>query len=373
MYKTAACCIALLLILLAFRTSSALLTPTPTPSHSHSQVRHGPDGLSLAIIAPTPTPTSEVELVITAEDAAGPKAEMAVSLVPTPTPDTEAVTAPRPAEPPMAPTPIIKAAPAPAPMAVNSGAPAALLANQSPSEGCQITNPPDSLGLDPFYKKYCSVQGLSIIASAEVSDLALQQAWESINHMLNGIAQVEEIKNSMAGLGIGIGIIGVHQAATDMPQHRNLSTLFPGVDWNNRTRAIGATVQIPLLSVAEENLLCQANNRWPGQNLLVHEFAHAIKNLGLDFVNPQFHIELQSIYQRAVDAGLWAGAYTISDVEEYWAEGVRIYFQTELDVNVPYGLPYPANTRDELQAYDPELYRMVESIFGLRDGVPLCP
>jgi hypothetical protein len=60
-------------------------------------------------------------------------------------------------------------------------------------------------------------------------------------------------------------------------------------------------------------------------------------------------------------------------VEEYWAEGVRIYFQTGLDVNAPYGLPYPANTRDELQAYDPELYWIVESIFGPRDGVPLCP
>ncbi len=238
---------------------------------------------------------------------------------------------------------------------------------------CGITTPLSSLGLDPFYTKYCSADGIPILASAAVPDQALQRAWVIVTDMLAGMPQANALKASMTGLRTRIGIIGVQQATTDMPEHRDLYTQFPGIDWNNRARGVGATPQMPLLSIAEENLLCYTSDRWAGENILVHEFAHMVKNMGLDIVDPEFGPELQTIYQHALDAGLWTNTYVASNVEEYWAEGVRLYFQDQPVENVPGSHPYPANTRAELQAYDPDLYAIVERIFGQRGGIPLCP
>ncbi|HXF65016.1 MAG TPA: hypothetical protein VNK95_25540, partial [Caldilineaceae bacterium] len=242
----------------------------------------------------------------------------------------------------------------------------------SSSDGCWVAPPPASLGLDPFYTKYCSALGIPIVASGEVPDRALQRAWAIVTQMLRGMPQAEAVRASLTRTSARIGIIGAAQATTDLPEHRSLYALFPDVDWNARARGVGATLEIPLLSVAEENLLCYPGDRWNGQNVLVHEFAHTLKNLGLDLVDPTFHAEVQRAYQQALDAGLWPGAYVSSDVEEYWAEGVRLYFQVEA-AGVPEGQPYPANSRAELQRYDPELYRLVERVFGPHDGISPCP
>jgi hypothetical protein len=243
----------------------------------------------------------------------------------------------------------------------------------NPAAGCSIAAPPDALGLDPFYGKFCSVYGLPVIASAGVPDLALQRAWQTVVMMLDGIAQAEEIRQAISANGVRIVIMSVHQVTTDIPEYRELYTTFPGIDWNTRTRGIGATAEIPVLAVGEENVLCYANDQWFGQNLLVHEFAHAIKNLGLDVIDPGFHTELARIYRHALDAGLWAGTYAASDVEEYWAEGVRVYFRQDGGPNAPGGQRYPADTRAELEEYDRELFNLIASVFGDREPVVRCP
>ena len=252
-------------------------------------------------------------------------------------------------------------------------APVAAAAAADPSlDGCWVTSPPGALGLDPFYAKYCSALGIPIVASTAVPDSALQQAWHIVTQMLSSAPRAEEIRSAIIATSTRIGIIGAKQATTEMPEHRSLYTLFPGIDWDTRARGVGATAEIPLLSIGEENLLCYADDRWTGQNVLIHEFAHTVKNMGLDRIDPTFHAEVQRIYQQALEAGLWPGTYVISDVEEYWAEGVRLYFQVDA-AGVPAGQPYPANSRAELQQYDPELYRIVERIFGPSAGIPPCP
>jgi hypothetical protein len=350
MSKIAARCVALGLCWLVFipqPASSDFLSDTFGSNPSHTWRKS--ETLSLAVMAEaTATPTP----------AATPATEIG-SLLPTVTPTAPAL-APDP-------TPVIEA------VAAVQSVYFAVASTSSSAGSCWVANPPDALALDPFYSKYCSAGGIPIVASAAVPDQALQRAWAIVTQMLDGLSQAEEIRASITRLAVRIGIIGAGQLTTDMPEHRDLYTLFPGIDWNNRARGVGATPQIPLLSIAEENLLCYPEDRWIGQNILVHEFAHAIKNLGLDVVNPGFHAELQDIYRRGLDAGLWAGTYVGSSIEEYWAEGVRIYFQVAPPAGVPGGQPYPANTRAELQVYDPELYGIIERIFGPRDGIPLCP
>ena len=61
----------------------------------------------------------------------------------------------------------------------------------------------------------------------------------------------------------------------------------------------GATVSNPVGSSAEENVMCHANDRYKGEDITVHEFAHSMHLLGLTFVYESFEQELQTLYQKA--------------------------------------------------------------------------
>jgi hypothetical protein len=370
MNKAIACCIALGICLLAYLAHLAF--PTSYDDRAGDSQRHTEreaEEFPLAVLAVAPTvpllPTvtatpiateATMEDVAVAATASAPVSAEAPALAPAATPATVAV---------IAPTAVA--------IGIDQTMSVAIASSDSLPEPCLVTGPPSSLGLDPFYTKYCSAHGLPIVSSAVVSDPALQRAWQTVIHMLDGMSQSVAVRNSIASFATRIGIIGVHQVTTDMPEHRNLYALFPSVDWNTRTRGVGATTQIPLLSIAEENLLCSADDLWIGKNILVHEFAHTIKNLGLDMVNPNVHTELLDVYQRALAAGRWANTYVASNVEEYWAEGVRLYFQIQMDGNAASGDLYPAHTRAELQSYDPELYQIIARVFDRPVDMPPCP
>ena len=45
----------------------------------------------------------------------------------------------------------------------------------------KVTAPPAALNLDPFYKKYISAKGYSIVSSDKVSDYALYEATYLVN------------------------------------------------------------------------------------------------------------------------------------------------------------------------------------------------
>ncbi len=380
MIRIVACCLALALGVYVFAVGLYSVLPT-----QHERVAHptlpAADEKSLAVLAEDailPTATVSSPQSILAGNAvllSHPVVEAppeAADLQPAPesspalAPALKAV-----ALPTVTPTPqplrAIVFDPTPAPVATTS-----VESIPSAPDGCTVAAPPPSLGLDPFYTKYCSALGIPIVASSEVPDAALHRAWEIVTHMLNGITHAEELQTSIIRTATRIGIIGAAQATTDMPEHRTLYTLFPNVDWNTRARGVGATLEIPLLSIAEENLLCYPGDQWAGQNVLVHEFAHTVKNLGLDLIDPAFHAEVQHAYQQALNAGLWPETYVSSNIEEYWAEGVRLYFQQDA-AGVPGGQSYPANSRAELARYDPELYRLVETVFGPRTGIAPCP
>src|SRR4029450_12665818 len=48
-----------------------------------------------------------------------------------------------------------------------------------------VTVPPESLGLDPFYKKYADAFGIPIVCSEKVDDVALLMARDIVNYMVS--------------------------------------------------------------------------------------------------------------------------------------------------------------------------------------------
>jgi hypothetical protein len=239
---------------------------------------------------------------------------------------------------------------------------------------CVISTPPASLGLDAFYGKYCSVRGIPLVAASVVPDAAFNEAWNVLENMLTGVSSA--VVQKIIANKIRIGIIGKDQLTTDMPEYRNLDKDFPlpgGQSWNARARGLGATVDIPLITGAEENILCLPGDRYVGESILLHEFSHTVLNLGVEFTDANFKGRLNTAYTAAKNKGLWQNTYADDTVEEYWAEGVQNYYNTNIESIPSNGIHNEINTRAELKTYDPDLFALIQEIFGAREFTPVCP
>ena len=225
-----------------------------------------------------------------------------------------------------------------------------------------VAAPPADLGVDPFYEKYVDAAGLPIISSARVPDEALLQARRLIEEMLAGR---RDVLATLAANNVRVAIMAEGSGITELPELSDLYEAFPGIDWDDRTRGGGAgpTVVRPVLAIAEENLLCYSADRFPYEDIVVHEAAHALLNMGIELQSggALFRERLERTYRDALDAGLWQSTYAAENADEYWAEGVQSWF----DVNdVPGPVHNEINTRSELEEYDPALAALVKEALG---------
>jgi|GEM_PF-1659543 len=225
-----------------------------------------------------------------------------------------------------------------------------------------VSSVPAALGLNSFYKKYLDASGIPVVSSAKVPDEALIQARNSINQMLD---KRPDVVVKMKQNKIRVAIMAETEVTTDIPEHSDLYTAFPGTDWNTRARGLGATLQRPACSCAEENLLCKPSDRYLGEDILMHEFAHGIHQMGINFVDPGFDKELEGVYKEAIAKGLWANTYAASNYIEYWAEGVQDWFDVNKESIPSNGIHNSINTREELKAYDPKLYELISRYFNV--------
>jgi hypothetical protein len=115
------------------------------------------------------------------------------------------------------------------------------------------------------------------------------------------------------------------------------------------------------VSCGEENLLHFEGDPYPRENILVHEFAHAIHQIALAAVDPTFDKRLRKTYRDAMEAGLWKDTYAATNHAEYWAEGVQSWFDTNREND---SIHKHVNTREELAEYDPELAALCREVFG---------
>jgi alpha-glucosidase len=208
------------------------------------------------------------------------------------------------------------------------------------------------LKLDPFYKKHAAAEGLPILSSEKVSDAGLAEARYLIRQML---AERPDVLKEMARRGVRFVVMAPTEMTTDVPEQRNMT---PKDYWDKRARGLGGRVT----SCGEENLLNLKGDRYRNENILVHEFSHAIHRYGIGSLNPKFDARLKEVYARATDKGLWKGTYAATNHSEYWAEGVQSYF----DCNAPpnKGVHNDVNTREKLARYDPDLFELIDDSFG---------
>jgi hypothetical protein len=209
--------------------------------------------------------------------------------------------------------------------------------------------------LSPFYTQHASATGLPVVASAKVSPYALKEAAYLIDHLL---AHRPDVRKAMIDNRVRVSIMASTELTTDIPEH---SDLTPKSYWDRRARGLGPTPQRPSISGGEENLLCFKGDPYRKENILIHEFAHAVHLMGVNTVDKTFDKRLRRAFDAAKAAGLWQNTYALSNDREYFAEGAQIWF----DCNAPKGHEHnDVDTRERLKAYDPALAKLIEEVFG---------
>ncbi|MEZ5327064.1 MAG: sialate O-acetylesterase [Verrucomicrobiales bacterium] len=219
----------------------------------------------------------------------------------------------------------------------------------------EVTAPPAELNVDPFYKKFVSANGLPVLSSEKVNDYALKEAAFLVTEML---ALRPDVLKAMVNSGSRLCVIGYNEFTTELP---GWSHLTPRDFWDARARGMGGSLEDPLCSCAEENLLCYPGDPYSTESIVIHELAHNIHLRGVVNLDPTFDGRVEKTYNKAMAAGLWKGKYASVNHHEYFAEGVQSWF----DNNRPPDHDHNhVDTRAELIEYDPGLAALCREVFG---------
>ena len=225
---------------------------------------------------------------------------------------------------------------------------------------CVVTTPPDSLNLDPFYKKYVNVNGIALISSWRVPDSAFVAAHRTLYAMTSMLPK--NVLDSMVNRGTRVAIMARYEGTTDIPEHHDLIN-DTTMNWDLRARGLGGDLNLPLTSCAEENVLAYQIDKYHAEDILVHEFAHSIHLIGLTLAAHDFDTRLKQCYENAKKNGILDGTYRLTDKEEYFAEAVQDWFNVNAEMDHADGKHNWCNTRKELQEYDPDLYNLLAEYF----------
>lgn len=215
--------------------------------------------------------------------------------------------------------------------------------------------------LSSFYRKYAHAYGIPIISSNRVTNAAIERACYVVRFAL---ADRRDIRDWLYNRYGRAGVIAERERTTDIPEHSYLPNW-----WNQRARGLGATLDKPISTAGEENLLCRPSDRYygggRGEDIFLHEFAHAIHNLGVTGAIRDFDGRIRRLYNIRRRDGRWARTYYMSTDREFFAEGVTSYFDvnTETWNGQPNGIHNHVNTREELKKHDLQLYNLVKEVF----------
>ncbi|XP_025083492.1 uncharacterized protein LOC112557709 [Pomacea canaliculata] len=123
--------------------------------------------------------------------------------------------------------------------------------------------------------------------------------------------------------------------------------------------------------VSEDNVLCTANDPYyRTNNILVHEFAHTLKMIGL---NDSEKAQLTRAYNNAKRMKLWRmDSYSMSDEDEYFAEGTGAFFLVNPQSTKKAGgmtecPTKECRTQEEVRSFiknrDPQLYDILSLVY----------
>jgi alpha-glucosidase len=234
--------------------------------------------------------------------------------------------------------------------------------------------PPASFKFDPYYTKFTYAREFPVLGSSKVSDAALLKANDSIRKMF---AYRHDILKAMIADGDRLVVLGHDEKLSELPEFH---TAKDSLDFDE-TRYFEYTPKLKLLVVSEENVLGQPKEPFAGECMVVNLFAKALyevtglrpadtnwNNRGyavqqyemrVKRMDVEFDRRLGSLYDQAMQKGLWRGTSAAQERVTYWAAGVEAYFDATGEGQAPNDAERPITTREALKAYDPALFGLV--------------
>ena len=215
---------------------------------------------------------------------------------------------------------------------------------------------------DDFYRTTCEQTGITIVArrgSCRRRSRPQPIGWPRCSPTR------PELAEAVASSVEQVAIIGRDQRITTLPDFEELYSIHPGTDWNRLGRSFPGTEEIPVAAGAEENLLCLESDRYEGEDMFVRDFGWTIRRFGIATVDPGLDRSIEDAYIRAIAADLWRNTVAEVNSDTYWAEGVQSFFDANNEEKDEKDqIHNQIDTRDELRAYDPFLYRLLVEVFG---------
>ena len=236
-------------------------------------------------------------------------------------------------------------------------------------------SPPAGLGAPDFYAKHLEAREIPILASVNVPDEALLAARDMTRSMFS---HRPELAEWLAANDYRIAIMAESETLLDLPENAHWTK--PARDdprltrceiklyderigsktdrqyWDERARAIGGK----RMADGAEDVLGLPSSRYYGETIFVHELAH----LALDAIqatDPALYSEVQAAYSNALANDLWLNEYATTTIQEYWAEGAQIWFNSNRLVVVD---GRRILDHRDLLAYDPHLFAALGKAFG---------
>jgi hypothetical protein len=129
---------------------------------------------------------------------------------------------------------------------------------------------------------------------------------------------------------------------------------------DSRARGLGG---VPRGLCAEENVMCDRSvDRWRGESICVHEFAHTMQLGVYNEMDSTFMSRVEAAFRAATGAGKYQSTYAASNSVEYFAEGVQNWYNTNIESIPANGVHNEINTRSEMKDYDPDLYDIIAEV-----------
>jgi hypothetical protein len=186
-----------------------------------------------------------------------------------------------------------------------------------------------------------------------------------------------DVLKAIIDAGLRLVVVGVNESISDVPQCKD--QLDAESDGKAR-RFFTCTPERLMVICAEENLLCYRDDPYAGESILIREFARALHTitghrpvgqepdkkaqqqyeLGVKRIDREFDERLKQLYERAIQKGLWKDTYAALAREDYWAEAVQSWFDANRQNCRGHN---HINTREELEAYDPDLAEFIAQVF----------
>ncbi|MFB7085154.1 hypothetical protein [Streptomyces sp. NPDC056296] len=239
---------------------------------------------------------------------------------------------------------------------------------QNRGAGAIVQSPVPQMVVDQYqldtrwYAKYvqgpkdqASGMSIAVLGSALIDDATLLKAARQLETLTRTYPYFPV--NELRRRNVRIVLTARSERMSSIPEVRaRYGTSLDDRYW----AGMGATDALPLSVGTEANLLDNQGR----ENNFVHEFGHSVADMALRHIDSTFAGDLQRAYDQARATGRWSHTYAITNVSEYWAEGIQSYFGVNYEGRPGGdGVHNDINTRSELQRYDAPLFSLLDRVY----------